>query len=176
MGENAEAKLMKLQLRAIEKTLRQMDRNGIPAPEGLISEKVSLENKMAEIEKAPRDISLVYKELIEIIIQIGRIIRRHPSKDLRNLLREWKEATTPKGILRETIITVLKEMGGSGQEQDILKCVGDKLKGELRPADLYRPSGKRSRLEINVRNERNRMIKEEILTPESKLKKWTLAK
>jgi endonuclease III-like uncharacterized protein len=163
-----------LQLRAIEKTLRQMERNGIPAPEGLISEKVSIENKMEKFEKAPRDISLIYKELIEIIIQIGRIIKRHPSKDMRNLLKEWKEATTPKGILRETIITVLKEMGGSGQEQEILKCVGDKLKGELRPADFYRPLGKRSRLEINLRNERKRMVKDGILTPESKRRKWTL--
>lgn len=106
---------------------------------------------------------------------MSRRLKKNPVRDLRDCLRDRRKQELSKDILRQNIIAVLKEMGGVGHERDILKEIGDKLKEQFTPADLDRP-GRRARWEMNVRQERNRMIKEGILTPESRRKKWKLIK
>jgi len=175
LKESNEVQLIRSQLRVIEKSIRQFERDGIQVPGGVMSDKLSLESKIEEIKKGPHEISLLYEELLDIIVQTGRILKRRPDRDLCDHLRESRRQELSKDILRKNIIAVLKEMGGSGHERDVLKEIGDKLKDQFTPADMDRP-GRRARWEMNVRQERNRMIKEGILTPESRRKKWKLTK
>jgi hypothetical protein len=176
MKESSEVQLVRSQLRVIEKSIRQFERDGIQVPEGVMGDKLSLEFKIEEIKKGPHEISLLYEELLDIIVQTGRILKRRPDRDLRDRLRESRKRELPRDILRKNIVAVLKEMGGNGHERDVLKEIGDKLKEQFTPADIDTPSGRRTRWEINTLRERNRMIKDGILTPDSKRKKWTLVK
>lgn len=176
LKESSEVQLVRSQLRVIEKSIKQFERDGIQVPEGVMSDKFSLESKIGEIKKGPHEISLLYEELLDIIVQTGRILKRRPDRDLRDRLRESRKRELPKDILRKNIVAVLKEMGGSGHERDVLKEIEDKLKEQFTPADMDTPLGRRARWEMNARQERNRMIKEGILTPESRRKKWKLAK
>lgn len=175
LKESSEVQLVRSQLRVIGKSIRQFERDGIQVPEGVMSDKLSLESKIQEIRKGPHEISLLYEELLDIIIQTGRILKKRPDIDLRVRLRESRKGELPTDVLRKSIIAVIKEMGGIGHERDVLKEIGDKLKEQFTPADMDRP-GRRARWEMNVRQERNRMIKEGILTPESRRKKWKLSK
>jgi len=176
LKESNEVQLIRSQLRVIEKSIRQFERDGIQVPGGVMSDKLSLESKIEEIKKGPHEISLLYEELLDIIVQTGRILRRRPDRDLRDRLRESRKQELSKDILRKNIIAILKEMGGSGHECDVLKAIGDKLKEQFTAADIDTPLGRRARWEINTFQERNRMIKEGILTPESRRKKWKLMK
>lgn len=168
--------LKRLQLRAIEKTIQQLKSKNIPVPEGLDSGRDSLISKITEIEKSPGGLLWLYDELLDILGEVGSATGRNPGKDLYLRSKELKKQTTRGDILRKAIIAVLNEMGGSGHQRDVLKRIEEKLRGQFTPADLERPYGKSSRWESNTRKERNSMIKDGILTPESKRKKWTLAK
>lgn len=175
LKESSEVQLIKSQLHVVEKSIRQFEREGIQVPEGLRSDQISLESKIKEIGKGPHEISLLYEALLDIVAQTGSMIKRNPVKDLRDRLKEKKKNTIRGDILRRTIIAVLTEMGKAGREHEVLRSIEEKLHGQFTPADLE-PSGKRKRWESNARSERKQMIKEGILTPESRGKKWTLIK
>ena len=177
VNKNQEVQQMESQLHEIERTIRRMEKKGIQVHEGLISGKTSLKSKILEIEKkAIGDPPSLYEELLDIIAQFGRVLGRRPDRELYKRLKEWKKQVVGNSILRENIIIVLNEMGGSGHERDILKGIEDKLKGRFTPADKEKPQGRSFQWESNVKKERKRMIKDGILTPESRGGKWILAK
>jgi Zn-dependent oligopeptidase len=51
MKESSEVQLVRSQLRVIEKSIRQFERDGIQVPEGVMGDKLSLEFKIEEIKK-----------------------------------------------------------------------------------------------------------------------------
>lgn len=167
---------IKLQLHMVEKAIKQMNKAGIQAPEGLISDKLSLEAKIAKIGEGPLELSRLYEELLDIVDQVGLKMQRRPHKDLYLRIKERKKQTTPGEVLRKSILKVLREMGGSGPQREILDGVLEELKAQFTQADLEIPYGKNHRWEINALKERNRMIKQGILSEESKRKKWSLKK
>ena len=175
LKESSEVQLIKSQLHVIEKSIRQFEKEGIQVPEGLRSDEISLKSKIKEIGKGPNEMSLLYEALLDIVAQTGSMINRNPVRDLRNRSKEKKQKTIRGDILRSTIIAILEEMGTTGREHEILKSIEERLHGQFTPVDLE-PSGRRKRWESNARSERNRMIKEGILTPDSRGKKWTLIK
>jgi hypothetical protein len=175
VNKNPEVQQMESQLHELERTIRRMEKKGIQVLEGLTSGKTSLESKILE-KKAIGDPSSLYEELLDIIAQLGRVLGRRPDRELYKRLKEYKRQVVGNSILRENIVIVLNEMGGSGHESDILKGVEVKLKGRFTPADKEKPHGSSFQWESNVRKERKRMIKDGILTPESRGGKWILAK
>lgn len=174
--EDKEVQLLRSQLRVLERTIKQFEKNGLHVPEGIMSDKLLLESKIKEIKSGPQEISSLYEELLNLTIQAARILRRRPDRDFRHRLRELRKREIPKDVLRKNIIAVLKEMGGRGNERDVLKEIEERLKGQFTDADLDKPYGRRTRWEINARHERNLMIKDGLLTADSKRTKWTLAK
>lgn len=176
LTEDREVQLIRSQLRVLERTIKQFEKDGLQVPEGVMSAKSSLESKLNEIKSGPQEIFLLYEELLNLIIQIARILRKRPEKDIRHRLRDLRKHEVPKDVLRKNIIAVLKEMGGHGDERDVLKAIEERLKEQFTDADFDKPYGKSTRWEMNARHERNIMIKEGILTPDSNRKKWALMK
>ena len=176
LKESSKFQLLRSQLSVIEKSIRQFEKDNIQVPEGVMSDKFSLESKIEEIKKGPQEISLLYEELLDLIVQAGHILGKNPHKDLRDHLRESRKQGLPRDILRENIVAVLKEMGGSGNERDVLKKIEVELKEQFTAADMIKPKGKRTQWELNARNERKRMINQGILTPDSMRTKWSLLK
>lgn len=174
LAEDKEVQLLRSQLRVLERTIKQFEKDGLKVPEGVLSDKFSLESKIKEIKGGPQEISLLYEELLGLIIQIARLLRKRPDRDFRHRLRELRKCEVPKDVLRNNIIGVLKEMGGRGNERDVLKAIEERLKEQFTDADLDKPYGRRTRWEMNARHERNLMIKEGVLTPDSDRRKWTL--
>ncbi len=174
--ESNEINQIKLQLHMVEKTVKQMNRAGIQIPEGLISDKLSLEAKIAKIGEGPVEVSRIYEELLNTIDEIGLKIRKRPHKDLYARIRERRKQTTSGEVLRKSILKVIKEIGGNGHQREILKGVEEELKDQFTPADLEIPYGRSHRWETNVIKERNRMINQGVLSEESRRKKWSLIK
>jgi hypothetical protein len=91
LREDNEVRLMRLQLRMIEKSIRQFDEAGIHVPEGVISDKNTLELKIKEVKSGPQEISSLYDELLEIVIQISRVIGKRPDRDIYYRIRESRK-------------------------------------------------------------------------------------
>ncbi len=175
-GQDAgDLKVKKAQLQAVQKTIRQLERRGIPVPNGLKDEKLSLATAVGELEK-DSGTDLVYESLLDIVQQLGRVCKRRPHHELYLRSRDWKSQTTPAEALRKEITRVLEEMQGSGRERDVMAKIAARLKGKFTEADLERPMGNRPRWQMNVRRERRQMIDDGILTSESRRSTWTLAK
>lgn len=175
-GQDAgDLKVKKAQLQAVQKTIRQLERRGIPVPDGLKDEKLSLATAVGELER-DSGTDQVYETLLDIVEQLGRICKRRPHHELYMRSREWKSQTTSPEVLRKEITRALEEMGGAGHEREVMAKVEVRLKGKFTDADLERPKGNRSRWQGNVRRERRRMIDDGILTAESRRSTWTLAK
>jgi len=176
LPEDREVQLLRCQLRVLEKTIRQFEKGGLQVPEGVMSDKLSLESKVKEIKSGPQEIALLYEELLGLIIQTARLLKKRPDRDFRRRLTELRKQEVPKDVLRKNIIAVLKEMGGRAHERDVLKAIEERLKEQFTDADLDKPYGRRTRWEMNARHERNLMIKEGVLTRDSDRRKWTLVK
>ena len=175
-GQDAgDLKVKKAQLQAVQKTIRQLERRGIPVPDGLKDEKLSLATAVGELEK-DSGTDQVYEALLDIVEQLGRTCRRRPHHELYMRSREWKSQATPPDTLRKEITRALEEMDGSGREREVMAKIEARLKGKFTEADLERPKGNRPRWQGNVRRERRRMIDDGMLTAESRRSTWTLAK
>ena len=172
---NDELGVKKAQLRVIEKTIKQLERKGLPVPEVLYSEKSTFISEIKSSNTSDTS-SLLYEDLLDVLLQIGRILGRTPHRDLYLLSKKERTRSISKSILRSNIIDILNTMGGSGQERDILDAIAHKYEGQFSAADLEKPHGKSPRWETNVRAARNRMIRDGILTRESRRKIWTLVK
>ena len=171
-----ELRVKKAQLSAIQRTIRQLEKNRVPVPEGLSNEKLSLVSELNGLENASDGCIKVYESLLNIIFDLGRVCRRLPHKELYQLSKKWRNQVTPQETLRQSIITTLKDTEGTGKEAKVFESIEKQLSSRFTPADLSRPGGKNLKWQNNVRRERKRMIKDDILTKDSKGKTWTLAK
>jgi len=175
-GDIAGIRIKKKQLSAIQRTIRQLEKNNVPIPESLSNEKLTLVSQISELENASDGCIKVYESLLNIIFDLGRACRRLPHKELYQLSRKWRNQATSKEELRKAIITALKDMGGVGKEAKVFEHIESRLLSHFTPADLSRPGGKTLKWQNNVRRERKKMIAEGVLTKDSKGKTWTLAK
>lgn len=173
--EDDEVKIMKNQLSLLKKSISKFEKDGVLVPEGMRADMLSLESKIRQLEKGPQELSFLYEEMLDIVFQIGCLLSKRPDKDIRKRIRESKKTELASDILRKNIINVLLEMGGSAYERDIRKAIEERLRENFTPADKRRPFGRSMQWEINLRKERFKMIKDGILTPDSKGNKWTLA-
>lgn len=175
-GDLEDIRIKKKQLSAIQRTIRQLEKNNIPIPESISSEKLNLVSEINDMENASNGCLQVYNNLVKILFDLGRLCNKLPHKDLYRLSRQWRSQATPRSTLRKQILTALREYGGSARETQIFESIEKQYGNHFTPADLSRPGGKNLRWQNNVRRERRAMIEEGILTNDSKGKTWTLAK
>ena len=90
LKEDNEIRLMRLQLRMIDKSIRQFEKAGIQVPEGVTSDRDTLEAKLKEIKSGPHGLATVYDELMEILIQIGGVLTRRPDRDIYRKMKEQR--------------------------------------------------------------------------------------
>jgi len=171
-----EIRIKKKQLSAIQKTIRQLDKNGIPVPESLNAEKLSLVNAINQIETSSGSSLKVYDAMIQMIFDLGRVCQKLPHKDLYQMSRRWRSQSTPQSTLRKLILQVLKDRGGSAHQDAVFEDIDKQLASQWTPADLACPGGKTVKWKNNLRRERKAMIAEGLLTKDSKGKTWTLIK
>ena len=174
--ESSELRVKKSQLSAIQNTIRQLDRKSIPVPDSLKTEKISLAAAVGELERNGNDGTALYDALLDLVADLGQTLGLRPHNELYKKLREWRKQRMPQKTIRDALIATLKSMGGSGKEPEILAKLHDKLGDKLSDADLEKLHGRKPRWHTTVRSVRNKLIKEGILTQESRRRTWTLAK
>lgn len=173
MTEPDETRVKRTQIKAITRTIRQLEKSSVPVPESLQNEKLELVSAIEELEQANGGVEAVYEGLLAVVASLGRTCGRIPHKELYRTARERKQHTTSDETFRKAVLAVLKEKGGAAHQRDILEGVGKRLEGKLTEADLDRPKGRATRWQQAVRRQRKVMINEGLLTEDSR-STWTL--
>ena len=163
------------QLKAIERTIRQLTSSGVPVPESLMDESRAISSDIDAAKPQSGETRELYESLLEIIERLGLACGRTPHRDLIVRSRERRKDETPPETLRQAIIGALQELGGEASAKGVVAKIQADLTNRFTSSDLERPNGSVARWQTNVRKERKRMIKDGLLTPASKGQRWTLA-
>ncbi len=170
-----EIRVKRTQLRVIERTIRQLEKSRVPVPEGVKAERLALVSAIEGLEQSGGGCLPVYEELLSVVAALGRACNRRPHHDLSLQAKKRRKETTEPSVFRNTIIAILKELGGAAHHKVVLAKVGEQLGDRFTDADLDRPNGKATVWQQAVRRERRRMIKDGILTEDSRTT-WRLTK
>lgn len=173
--DRPELKSKKEQFRVIDRSIRQWRKKGIPIPAEMDDIRKRLIAEIEEHSLPVENLQAIYNKSLDIVVELGRICKRSPRKDLYLKAKKRRGEETNTDTLAKVLVNVLEKMGGSGREKVIFQRVEEDMQGELTEADMERPSGKTSRWQSNLRRARKKLINDGILTPESKSRKWTLA-
>ena len=68
-----EVRIKKMQLRLIEKTIRQLEKSGVPVPQSLQVEKAALLSAVEGLERSSGGCVAVYEQLLEIVATLGAV-------------------------------------------------------------------------------------------------------
>ena len=172
------------QLKAVSAAIEQLQKQGIPVPDGLRAEKLRLADAQARSEEA-------VGKLRTFVDGLEQLVRPYFSKD-----RGQQESTdapqvrrrsrgeakvTDGATLRGLIIDILRSHGGSARVPEIIEEMAERLQGQLLPGDLelvklggnapptWCPSWQR-----RAHSERRRMVLEGLLRSDSPVGVWEL--
>ena len=168
------------QLQEIAKAIDKLEQVNVSVPDELRKLKIGLvaelairdetNNLMEELADGLDDALQDLNNLLGRNKNNGNISAKLPRK------RKLKQPRTSDEILRVNIISVLKNMNGSGHIQQILTDMEQHLAGQLLPHDLEKvSSGKQLVWQNNVCWERSKMVKTGLLKNDSSRGIWELS-
>ena len=167
------------QLQEIAKTIDKLELVKVSVPDELRKLKVGLIAELAIRDEANELMEELADGLDDALQNLNSLLGRNKNngnfsaKEPRK--RKLKQPRTPDEVLRAGIITVLKNMNGSGHIQQILAAMELELAGQLLAHDLENvASGKQLVWQNNVCWERNKMVKQGILRNDSLRGIWEL--
>ncbi|MDD2661329.1 MAG: winged helix-turn-helix domain-containing protein [Methylococcales bacterium] len=167
------------QLQEIAKTIDKLEQVNVSVPDELRKLKIGLVAELAIRDEANELMEELADGLDDALQNLNSLLGRNKNngnfsaKDPKK--RKLKQPRTPDEVLRAGIITVLKNMNGSGHIQQILAAMEQQLAGQLLEHDLENvASGKQLVWQNNVCWERNKMVKEGILKNDSLRGIWEL--
>ena len=172
------------QLRAVAKAIEQLEKQRVPVPDSLRQTKMDLVAKIGQQNQFDQQLRMLGDGLTDVLEMIeGATGKPHlegkPQKESTPRQRRSRGSGLPKTsmpILRETIIQVLTELGGSAHCSKVLDRMQGLLEDKLLPGDLE-TRGKNGEpvWQNNARWERQTMVNQGILRNDSKFGYWELA-
>ena len=175
MEDNRQLDNVKQQIRSVRKSIRDLEKVGIPVPEEMHHLRDNLLKEKESLQSPINGLVAMYSRALKIVVRLGEMCGRSPRRDLYHLAKAKRAKALGEETLRNTLIKVLEEMGGKGHEKTIFTRMQVALQSKFSVADLESPRGKTPRWQSNVRSVRKRLIREGILTPESRKRNWSLA-
>jgi len=173
------------QFKAVEASVKQLERHGVAVPEVLRSEKIRLGAALADsqqtdyretlatlataLEATATDIRKRYG-LVSGTPKKCRSEKRKPRHRDAGMLR------TPNAKLRELMIAVLRDRGGSASPKDVVEGIAERVNGKWFPGDvLLRKDGRTIVWQNNVHWEAARMKQDGALKKDAVKGIWALA-
>ena len=171
------------QLRAVAKTIEQLEKQRVPVPDSLRQTKMDLVAKIGQQNQFDQQIRMLGDGLAEVLEMIEQSSGKprsegKPQKETQPRQRRPRSSSPPKTsmpVLREYIIQALSELGGSARGSDVLELMEDILRDKLLPGDMERHKDGEVVWRNNTRWERHFMTKDGILLKDSKRGYWELA-
>ena len=87
-GDLEDIRIKKKQLSAIQRTIRQLEKNNVPVPDSLNNEKLTLISELTELETTSNGCIQTYETMLDIILDLSQVCNRLPHKDLYRRIKE----------------------------------------------------------------------------------------
>jgi hypothetical protein len=180
-SQSLEQAAMEKQLREIAKTISRLEKQAIPVPDGLRSEKIRLAAALPVGSGSPgrhlRYLADALGALVhEMQVQTGqKKVRRTRRRASRIGKGGQKLPSTKPEVLRPMIIEALHHHGGSAAVGDVMQYIDKKMAGSFLPGDLERRQSGQYVWQNNVEWERLRMREAGLLKDDSRRGIWELA-
>lgn len=123
------------QLKEITKTIDRLEKQRIPVPESLLTEKSNLLSLIVHPSTSTEFVNEVFSRLNALLESISTILKLSSRGD-RVKSRRSKLPMTNHQILRDSIIMALNSYNGSAERNAIIEHVGVQLQDKLLPGDL----------------------------------------
>jgi hypothetical protein len=163
------------QLREIALAIDKLDKQDVPVPAALRSEKIRLAAELDHNSKRLAALKMLADELHNITHNLKS---RHIKSTERAQIGEHRRKRsntlkTSRPVLRILIIEALNELGGSAHKRDVYKRIAKNHEGRFLPGDFdYLPDGKRISWQNYCDWEATLMRKEELLRSDSPRGIW----
>ena len=169
----------KTQIKAISKTIQQIERSGVQVPDDLLIIQNKLKFELNELDN-PNDVLLFIAD--ELSKSVGKI-RDHYNKTSDVIIRKntYKGRisrdipTIKRPDLQKAVIETLIEFGGRANANDVLDKLAIKLKTKLTPADLELLDDGYTRWQKNVHWTRYILTEKGVLKSNSPRGIWELS-
>jgi hypothetical protein len=159
------------QLRAVQRTLSELNRKGVTAPEELQRLEAELLSDVVTVEDARATVRYVRLQLREMLT----LVSKASSNDRKNKKRRTVDGSprTSPEQLQSLVIECLKDHGGTGSPVEIFGWIQDRFAGRFLPGDLAK-GRKGVAWRATVRGLRGRMIRAGLLRRDSRRGVWQL--
>jgi len=173
------------QFKAVEASVRQLERQGIAVPEALRGEKVRLGAALAGSRQADyRETLATFATALEATATdirkryglVSGTPKKRRSEKRKPRHRDAGMLRTPNAKLRELMIAVLRDRGGSASPKDVVEGIARRVNGKWFPGDvLLRKDGRTIVWQNNVHWEAARMKQDGALKKDAAKGIWTLS-
>lgn len=173
-SDNQVDNTVNVQLKEITKTIERLEKQRIPVPESLLTERSNLLSLIVQPSTSTELVIEVYARLNAFLESISTVLKLRSNGDRAKSQRS-KLPMIKHQIIRESIIMTLKSCKGSAERNAIIEHVGRQLQDKLLPGDLeWRDDWKCYVWQNRVGWELTDMRLAGILKPKSKTGIWEL--
>lgn len=176
--QSDETASMEAQLREVSRAIEKLDKQHVPVPDALRTEKTRLAAALSENGEPIEALNNLADELEGLLkdlkARIGRSTSSRGSKKPR--AKRSKSPKTDSAILRKLIIEALRQHGGSARVKEVLEYMETKLEGQLLPGDLeWREATNECAWQNNAKWQRYAMTQDGTLKTGSPRGVWELS-
>jgi len=176
----SEQAALQAQLKEVARSSERLQAQGHPIPDDLRRLKLDLMMRLENGEQTAAELKQWAEGLRPLLVKIdaaliaGKRSGKGPSTT-GNRKRKEKAPRTSQEVLREYLLTALRELGGSARCSEVIDKMREMLAGQLLPGDLMKRKTGEIIWENNAHWERNALVKEGILKKNSPRGIWELA-
>ena len=171
---------LQAQWKEVARSVERLQSQGHPIPDDLRRLKLDLMMRLENGEQAAAELKHWAESLRPLLASIDAALTKarqsgNGPKTKGSRKRKEKAPRTSQEVLREYLLTALRELGGSAKCSEVIDKMRDMLAGQLLPGDLMKRKTGEIIWENNAHWERNALVKEGILKKNSPRGIWELA-
>ena len=179
-GAASEQSAMQAQLKEVARSSERLQAQGHPIPDDLRRLKLDLMMRLENGEQAAAELKQWAEGLRPLLASIDAALTKarqsgNGPKTKGSRMRKEKAPRTSQEVLREYLLTALRELGGSAHCSAVKDRMREMLAGRFQPGDLLKRDTGEIVWENNTHWERNALVKEGILKKNSPRGVWELA-
>lgn len=165
------------QLREIARAVEQLEKMGVPVPDGLRAEKMRLAADLEIQVQSDQTLRHLAQELDVVVKELNKRlgIKNSKTKTSKSIKKRSHTPRTDRKTLRKNIIKALQTLDGKAKVKDVLEEMARQMKDELLPGDLeWRENANMYIWQHNAQWERYRMTQDGTLRNDSPHGYWEL--
>jgi hypothetical protein len=152
---------IKKQLKAIDRSVRSLERESVPVPREIQDLRESLKRQLSKFQGQGSDLIKAYERLLELNATLARATGRNLRKDATLLMRQSRPRPIDSAELLKATLVALGQLGGSARRDEVERAVEDLVSDKLSEFDRDDSNNKhQARWLSRLYRARNQLVRE----------------